>query len=163
VPSPSRVLCGRAGMLISRSSRPRQKMTIHRVETTNQIMPGRRNSKSPPCRTNRDKDGAPRKLVRPRERLGQPPEAERSPAPAWPGKRPTLATPLLRFQRVELRQTNREAALYPSQPGQKGTGAKPGGAGLEQFPALPHRSREDSRDRVTLDRSQAGAHGSFAN
>ena len=59
-------------MLISRSSRPRQKMTIHRVETTNQIMPGRRNSKSPPCRTNRDKGGAPRKLVRPRERLGQP-------------------------------------------------------------------------------------------
>jgi hypothetical protein len=46
-------------MLISRSSRPSRKMTIHRVETTKQIMPGARSSKSPPCRRNRDKSGAP--------------------------------------------------------------------------------------------------------
>jgi REP element-mobilizing transposase RayT len=58
--------------------------------------------------------------------------------------------------------TNRKAALHSSQSGQERTGAKPGGMGLEQFPALPHRSRGHSRDRVTLDRSQAGAPGSFA-
>jgi putative transposase len=55
-----------------------------------------------------------------------------------------------------------EKLLYSSQPGQKRTGAKPGGVGVEQFPALPLRCRRRSGDRVALDGSQTGEHGTRA-
>lgn len=72
-------------------------------------------------------------------------------------RRPVLAAPLLRLQRVERREEAGEAPPYSSQPGQAWTGRKIGRLALVQFSSLRDGSGWQSGDPVTMDRSTSGA------
>src|SRR5207302_359257 len=73
-------------------------------------------------------------------------EAECCPADARAGRRFFLAAPILRLQRLERSQADREAALYSSQSGEKRHGSEPGAVGVEQLPALSLGSRGSGGD-----------------
>src|ERR1039458_1488602 len=78
------------------------------------------------------------------------------------GRKPVLAAPLLRFQRVDRRQASREITLHPPQPGKTRARRAPRRLAVEQLPPLRFRDRRHGGNRIAMDGAQAGADGNRA-
>jgi len=77
-----------------------------------------------------------------------------------PGRRrAVLGAAILRFQRLERSQADRKTPLHPSQSRPKGSGRASGRLGVEQLSPLRHRSRFPGRNRIPMDRTEAGTDG----